>query len=95
MFPDTLYRELEELLERYFLAYCEKNGVLILSEEETFHLWNLLGEELGIDLSLLTNLQRAQLLDKFKSGSPVYPKEMGSLLWLLFYSDYQEVAMCA
>lgn len=64
-------------------ASCE----LSLSESQMFTLWNLLGEELGIDLSLASDEQRRILFAACQNGRRISPKEFGSLLWLMYYAE--------
>jgi hypothetical protein len=52
-----------------------------------FQLWNFLGEELGIDLSLATPDQRKLLFEACDHGKKLSPKAFGSLLWLVYYGD--------
>lgn len=90
MRPETLNQQLEDILTHSFLSteMNEADGhALSLSETEMFRLWNLLGEELGIDLSLVSQEERQMLFDECKNGKRVSPKEFGSLLWLMYYSE--------
>ena len=64
MRPETLQDELTKILEASFPRTSENpTEELCLSEEEMFQLWNFLGEELGIDLSLATPDQRKLLFE--------------------------------
>ena len=88
MRPETLQDELTRILEAGF----PKTGggdsdELCLSEDEMFELWNLLGEELGIDLSFATADQRQLLFESCENGKKLSPKAFGSLLWLVYYGD--------
>lgn len=58
-----------------------------LSDEDMFKLWNQLGEELGIDLSIATSDQRKLLFDACDGGRRISPKHFGSLLWLVYYAE--------
>jgi hypothetical protein len=90
MRPETLNQQLKEILVHSFLSNRPNDDdgeALSLSETEMFRLWNLLGEELGIDLSLVSPEQRQILFDECKNGKRVLPKEFGSLLWLMYYSE--------
>jgi hypothetical protein len=90
MRPETLHQQLEEILAHSFLstqAINEQSEGLVLSDEDMFRLWNLLGEELGIDLSLVSPEQRQMLFNECKNGKGIFPKEFGSLLWLMYYSE--------
>lgn len=90
MRPEILQDELLKILQ---CAFVEKTSrykddvVLSLSEEQMFKLWNILGEELGIDLSLATEDQRRLLFDSCSNGKHLAAKDFGSLLWLVYYSD--------
>ena len=88
MRPETLQDELLRILESSF-PRSEENETeeLCLSETEMFQLWNFLGEELGIDLSLATYDQRKLLFDACEHGKKLSPKAFGSLLWLVYYAD--------
>jgi len=67
--------------------YKTDDVILTFSEPQLFTFFNLLGEELGIDLSLLTAKQRALLLEHCQTDAPFSAKEFTALLWLIFYSD--------
>jgi len=62
-------------------------NVFSLSESDMFKLWNILGEELGIDLSLATPEQRHLLFEACQNGRHLSSKDFSSLLWLVYYSD--------
>ena len=88
MRPETLQEELTRILESSFSRTSEsQTEELCLSETEMFQLWNFLGEELGIDLSLATPDQRQLLFDACEHGRKLSPKDFGSLLWLVYYGD--------
>lgn len=94
MRPETLQNELQKILETSFLrcGYVrdepdDDESDVCLSETEMFQLWNLLGEELGIDLSLLTPEQRDLLFAEVQNGRKISPKEFSSLLWLVYYAN--------
>lgn len=88
MRPETLQDELARILEASFPRSSENPmEELCLSETEMFQLWNFLGEELGIDLSLATADQRKLLFDSCEHGRRLSPKAFGSLLWLMYYGD--------
>jgi hypothetical protein len=91
MRPETLQQQLNEILSQSFHATChdyaQETEALALSDQEMFRLWNLLGEELGIDLSLVTTEQRQRLFEECSNGQKLSPKEFGSLLWLMYYSE--------
>ena len=88
MRPETLQDELSRILEASFPKPSENpTEELCLSETEMFQLWNFLGEELGIDLSLATHDQRKLLFDACEHGRKLSPKAFGSLLWLVYYGD--------
>jgi hypothetical protein len=92
MRPETLNQQLEEILTHSFVSTKtpETDGeALSLSETEMFRLWNLLGEELGIDLALVSQEERQLLFNECKNGRRVLPKEFGSLLWLMYYSELE------
>ncbi len=92
MRPETLHQQLEEILAHSFLSAgmtAKDSEALVLSETEMFRLWNLLGEELGIDLALVSSEQRQILFDECKNGKWISPKEFGSLLWLMYYSELE------
>ncbi|MFZ9520217.1 MAG: hypothetical protein ACO3A4_07045 [Silvanigrellaceae bacterium] len=88
MRPETLQEELGRILEASFPRNggCDSDE-LCLSEDEMFELWNLLGEELGIDLSFATADQRQLLFQSCENGKKLSPKAFGSLLWLVYYGD--------
>ncbi|MBM3383133.1 MAG: hypothetical protein FJY29_11935 [Betaproteobacteria bacterium] len=88
MRPETLQEELAKILESSFPRSTEnQTEELCLSETEMFQLWNFLGEELGIDLSLATSDQRKLLFDACENGRKLSPRAFGSLLWLVYYGD--------
>jgi hypothetical protein len=88
MQPETLQGEFVKLLE---MATCqgpiEAEQAVALSDEQMFQLWNLLGEELGIDLALATEQERSLLFEACQHGKRLEPKHFGSLLWLVYYGD--------
>lgn len=88
MQPETLQGEFVKLLEMTTrLAPIEDEKPLALSDEQMFQLWNLLGEELGIDLALATEQERALLFEACQNGRHLEPRHFGSLLWLVYYGD--------
>lgn len=90
MRPEVLQDELLKILESSFAekkSSARDDYVLSLSENQMFKLWNILGEELGIDLALATADQRKLLFDACKNGKHLAPRDFGSLLWLVYYSD--------
>ena len=91
MKPCLLQSEFLRILESSFLASNAgsegREEVLCLSESEMFQLWNVLGEELGIDLSLASPEQRRLLFDACDNGKRLAPRDFGSLLWLVYYGD--------
>ncbi|WGL60532.1 hypothetical protein QEJ31_02820 [Pigmentibacter sp. JX0631] len=91
MRPEVLQNELLKILENSFVdrrtTEPKDDTVLSLSEEQMFKLWNILGEELGIDLSLATEDQRKLLFDSCANGKHIAPRDFSSLLWLVYYSD--------
>ncbi len=88
MRPETLQGEFVKLLE---VAACraavKEEQPVSLSDSEMFQLWNLLGEELGIDLSLASEDERHLLFEACQNGRHLEPKCFGSLLWLVYYGD--------
>ncbi len=92
MRPEILQDELLKILEAAFLEKAPKSNYkddyhLSLSEDQMFKLWNILGEELGIDLALASEDQRKLLFDSCANGKHLAAKDFGSLLWLVYYSD--------
>ncbi len=92
MKPEILQSELILILENSFAAKknltCVNNDyVLNLSEEDMFLLWNILGEELGIDLSLATETERKTLFHACTKNKDMTVQSLSSLLWLVYYSD--------
>lgn len=90
MRPEVLQNELLKILEDSFVDKPGGNKddvVLCLSEDQMFKLWNMLGEELGIDLSLATEDQRKLLFDSCENGKHIAARDFSSLLWLVYYSD--------
>ena len=92
MRPEVLQEELRKIFDSTILGKVTRKKinddfVLTLTEEQMFKLWNVLGEELGIDLSLTTPMQRQMLFDACKNGKHVATKGFSSLLWLVYYSD--------
>lgn len=88
MRPETLQEELSKILEASFSRHgAGESEELCLSDDEMFELWNLLGEELGIDLSFATPDQRQLLFESCEHGKKLSPKAFGSLLWLVYYGD--------
>ena len=64
-----------------------ENSVIALTEEQMFLLWNMLGEELGIDLALASAEQRRLLFEACEGGKKLAPGDFSSLLWLVYYGD--------
>lgn len=90
MRPEVLQEELLKILESSFVEKPRPerdDHVLSLNEDQMFRLWNILGEELGIDLSLATDDQRKLLFDACHNGKQLKAKDFSSLLWLVYYSD--------
>lgn len=90
MRPEILHSEFLKILEASLVKTTESgetSDTLCLSEAEMFRLWNSLGEELGIDLSLASEEQRRLLFDACENGKKLAPKDFGSLLWLVYYGD--------
>jgi hypothetical protein len=88
MQPETLQGEFVKLLEMTMSRRSlENEKPVALSDEQMFQLWNLLGEELGIDLSLATEQERRLLFEACQNGRSLDPKHFGSLLWLVYYGD--------
>jgi hypothetical protein len=88
MQPETLQGEFVKLLEMAVSrTSLEEEKPVTLSDEQMFQLWNLLGEELGIDLALATEQERRLLFDACQNGKCLEPKHFGSLLWLVYYGD--------
>jgi hypothetical protein len=90
MRQDILQDHLLEILENSFACkQCPDvvNEALALTDEDMFRLWNLLGEELGIDLSLVTPEQRKALFDSCQGGKRLVPSDFGTLLWLIYYAE--------
>ena len=90
MRPEILQDELLKILEGAFVGKTPKykdDYVLSLNEDQMFKLWNILGEELGIDLSLATEDQRQLLFNSCSNGKHLAAKDFSSLLWLVYYSD--------
>ena len=92
MRPEILQEELLKILSSTRLGKVVKKKVkddfiLSLTEDQMFQFWNLLGEELGIDLSLTSGSQRQMLFDACQNGKHVATKGFSSLLWLVYYSD--------
>ncbi|RDB35131.1 hypothetical protein [Spirobacillus cienkowskii] len=90
MRPEVLQNELLKILEGSFTERSSHNKddfVLSLNEDQMFKLWNILGEELGIDLSLATADQRKLLFESCENGKHIAARDFSSLLWLVYYSD--------
>jgi hypothetical protein len=90
MRPEILHNEFVKILETSFVRGGKEDiadAVLQLTEEQMFQLWNLLGEELGIDLSLPSQEHRQLLMSACEGGKNLSPKDFGSLLWLVYYGD--------
>jgi hypothetical protein len=90
MRPEVLQNELLKILENSFVDKANKardDVVLSLNEDQMFKLWNILGEELGIDLALATADQRKLLFDSCDNGKHIAARDFSSLLWLVYYSD--------
>lgn len=92
MRPEVLQNEFVKILESTFEpaevgADDVSSCIFALSEDEMFQLWNMLGEELGIDLSLASPEQRRMLFDACEGGKRIAPRDFGSLLWLVYYGD--------
>ena len=90
MRPEILKSEFVKILESTFVPRDMENvedSVIALSEEQMFLLWNMLGEELGIDLSLASADQRQLLFEACEGGKKLAPRDFSSLLWLVYYGD--------
>mgnify|MGYP005616735025 CR=1 FL=1 len=92
MRPELLQDELIKILDSGTFGKTTKKRVkddyiLSLTEDQMFKLWNILGEELGIDLSLATDDQRKMLFESCKNGKHAIPQAFSSLLWLVYYGD--------
>lgn len=89
MHPETLQGEFVKLLQLACRSRSEikAESSVELSDEQMFELWNLLGEELGIDLALATPEERRLLFEACEHGRRIEPKHFGSLLWLVYYGD--------
>ena len=90
MRPEILQNELLKILDHTFASKTPRQRddcVLSLNEDQMFKLWNILGEELGIDLSLATEAQRRLLFESCAHGKHIAAKDFSSLLWLVYYSD--------
>jgi hypothetical protein len=88
MRPEVLNSEIKEILSR-IVKYkpADPNAGISLTEEQRFRLWNELGEELGIDLSLIPTPFRTHLLDIGSEGLTLQLSSFSGLLWLVFYYD--------
>jgi hypothetical protein len=88
MRPEVFQKEFNKILTSSFLGQKdEPPKELKLSETEMFRLWNVLGEELGIDLSLASEDERQLLFDACQNGRRLSPADFSSLLWLVYYGD--------
>lgn len=88
MRPETLQGEFVKLLAHAGHAIVpDEDREVSLTDAEMFELWNMLGEELGIDLSLATEKERKLLFEACQNGRKIRPKDFGSLLWLVYYGD--------
>lgn len=67
--------------------YKSNDLMLNLSEDEVFNLWNVLGEEFGIDLSLVSHEQRKLLFKECRKNRFFSADQFISLVWLVFYSE--------
>lgn len=92
MRPEQMHSQFMELLEGFLAKTSlqedsEDEHDISLSETQMFELWNVLGEELGIDLSLASSEQRRILFEACQNGRRLSPKQFGSLLWLMYYAE--------
>lgn len=92
MRPEDLLREFISILETCFPFNGKKNSpeedyILNFSESEAFQFLNILGEELGIDLALVSNRERDLIRHAFVNKNTATAKSMSSLLWLVYYGD--------
>jgi hypothetical protein len=92
MRPEVLQNEFVKILESTFeparpAGNEGQTPIFALSEDEMFQLWNMLGEELGIDLALASPEQRRMLFDACEGGKRIAPRDFSSLLWLVYYGD--------
>ena len=92
MRPEVLQNEFENILQSSFFSLKRQedkieDSFLSFSEVEMFRLWDILGEELGIDLSLASASHRRLLFDSFQNVKGVNIKDFGSLLWLVYFAD--------
>ena len=87
MSPEVLQSEFRDILEKSVLTRPLEGDAVQLDESQMFQLWNLLGEELGIDLSIPSREMREMLFAACKSGRHFSSRDFGSLLWLVYYSD--------
>jgi hypothetical protein len=93
MRPEVLQNEIFKILETSFVSEphseLRSDIVLSLDEKQMFKLWNILGEELGIDLSLATQEERKVLFDSCQNSRRLKARDFGSLLWLVYYGDME------
>lgn len=90
MRPETLRSEFIKILSTCSSVQVDETVEdleLHLSDTEMFKLWNMLGEELGIDLSLASAEHRRLLFQACQEGKAISAKDFGSLLWLVYYGD--------
>jgi hypothetical protein len=88
MRPEVFQQEFNKILLSSFLGQKEEPPKeLKLSDSEMFRLWNLLGEELGIDLSLVSEESRNRLFEECQNGKKLSPTSFSSLLWMEYYGD--------
>lgn len=91
MSPEQLQSQFRDILVSSFSYRRTEQGdgdeVFTLSDSDMFRLWNLLGEELGIDLSIASHDQRVTLLEACQNGRQLAPRTFGPLLWLMYYAE--------
>lgn len=92
MRPDVLQTEFEKILRSSFYKTKRHSDnledmFLSFSEVEMLRLWDILGEELGIDLSLASSSHRRLLFESCYRGEGFNAKDFISLLWLVYFAD--------
>ena len=88
MRPEVLQNEVLKILKSSFLMdpdLTEQDVAVSLDEKQIFELWNILGEELGIDLSMVSTHYRNLLLEYCNNQKSIMAKDFSSLLWLMYY----------
>ena len=79
---ELLQHEFVKILNNFLPS--QEDSIVSLSETDCFRMWNILGEELGIDLSIASTEERRLL---FGACQNFCVRDFSALLWLVYYGQ--------